>query len=155
MTTVARTFRSIPHRSAMETWTAIVELLTRGKPGDARTELLAIAGVASSLVADQFMRDDAIVVTCDGPRTRIYCTYDESALEGADASEEPLGFDPLVGRWHVSLPCGTEELEWVQSALEQHAHVSARALGERVTKHDAVEERSDALVVDVRRFLGK
>jgi hypothetical protein len=155
MTTVARTFRSSPHRSAMETWSAIVELLTRGKAGDARAELLAVAGVASSVVADQFVRDDAIVVTCDGPRTRIYCTYDEKALDGTDAAEGPLGFDPLAGKWHVSLPCGSEDLAWVLSALKQHEHVSARTLGEKVTNHDAADDGDEDLVVDVRRFLGK
>jgi hypothetical protein len=43
MTTVAsRTFRSTPHRDALLTWTAIIELLTQGKRGEARNELLAV-----------------------------------------------------------------------------------------------------------------
>lgn len=154
MTTVARTFRSTPHRSAMETWNAIVELLTRGKSGEARTELLAVTGVASSVIADQFARDEAIVVTCVGPRTRIYCTYDEKALDGSDAAEDALGFDPLDGKWHVSLPCSNDDLAWVQGALKAHEHVSARALGEKVARHDAAAP-SEELVVDVKRFLGK
>ena len=53
MITIARrTFRSTPERSALATWTAIVDLLTQGKPGEARTELLAVAGIAASIIAD-------------------------------------------------------------------------------------------------------
>lgn len=104
MTTVAsRTFRSTPQRDAHTTWTAIVDLLTQGKTCAARTELMAVAGVAASVIADQAPKDGAIVVTCDGPRTRIYCIYDDDAIDGADANEDPLGFDPLKGDWRVSL----------------------------------------------------
>lgn len=54
MTTVAsRTFRSTPQRDAHTTWIAIVDLLTQGKTGAARTELMAVAGVAASVIADQ------------------------------------------------------------------------------------------------------
>ena len=52
-TVVSRTFRSSPHRDALQTWDAIVELLTQGKDGTARSELRAVAGVAASLIADQ------------------------------------------------------------------------------------------------------
>ncbi|HGE2223830.1 TPA: type III CBASS phage resistance system CD-NTase-associated protein Cap8, partial [Pseudomonas aeruginosa] len=45
-TVVSRTFRSSPHRDALQTWDAIVELLTQGKDGTARSELRAVAGVA-------------------------------------------------------------------------------------------------------------
>ena len=98
MTTVAsRTFRSTPGRDALATWTAIVDLLTKGQIGAARTELLAVGGVAASVIADQAPKDAAIVVTCDGPRTRIYCLYDDDAIDGGDANEDALGFDPLKG----------------------------------------------------------
>ena len=60
-----------------------------GPDGAARAELLAVAGIAASIIADQAPRDAAIVVTCDGPRTRIYCLYDEDAIDGAEANEEP------------------------------------------------------------------
>ena len=51
-TVVSRTFRSSPHRDALQTWDAIVELLTQGKDGTARSELRAEAGVVASLIAD-------------------------------------------------------------------------------------------------------
>ena len=46
-TVVSRTFRSSPHRDALQTWDAIVELLTQGKDGTARSELRAVTGVAA------------------------------------------------------------------------------------------------------------
>ena len=82
-TVVRRTFRSTPHRDALRTWTAIVDLLTHGKSGEARTELLAVGGVAASVIADQSPSASAIIVTCDGPHTRIYCLYDDAAIEGS------------------------------------------------------------------------
>lgn len=157
MTTVARrTVRSTPHRSASETWTTIVELLTRGNTSAARTELLAVAGVASSIITDQFPKNAPIVVTCSGPRTRVYCTYDEDAIDGTNASEESFGFDPLAGEWMLSFPCGKDDLAWVQAALKPHPHCCARSLDEKVEKASADADDSDKpLEVDVGRFLGR
>jgi hypothetical protein len=50
-TVVSRTFRSSPHRDALQTWDAIVELLTQGKDGTARSELRAVAGVSTLRIA--------------------------------------------------------------------------------------------------------
>ncbi|MCW5737307.1 MAG: hypothetical protein KIS73_24490 [Enhydrobacter sp.] len=157
MTTVAsRTFRSTPHRDAMATWRAIVDLLTRDKASAARTELLAVAGVAASVIADQAPKDAAIVTTCDGPRTRIYCVYDDDAIDGADANEDPLGFDPLNGDWRVSLPCLADDLAWVQAALKKHSdRITARDLEAEVTKAaDEQPAQGRALVLDPKGFLG-
>ncbi len=157
MNTVAsRTFASTPKRDAAQTWTAIVELLTQGRSGPARTELLAVSGVASSVIADQAPKDAPIVVTCDGPRTRIYCLYDDDAVEGSDANEDALGFDPLEGDWSVSLPCLTDDLSWVQSALKKHStRITAREPDADVVKaEDAVSAQGQALVFDPKGFLG-
>jgi hypothetical protein len=101
-TVASRIFASTPKRDAAATWAAIVDLLTQGRAGPARNELLAVSGVAASIIADQAPKDAPIVVTCDGPRTRIYCIYDDDAIEGSDANEGALGFDPLNGDWQVS-----------------------------------------------------
>ncbi len=130
-TVVRRTFRSSPHRGAHDTWRSIVELLTQGRDSTVRAELLAVAGTAASIIADQAPHDAAIVITCDGPRTRVYCLYDEDAIDGADANEDPLGYDPLAGDWHVSLPCLTDDLAWVSAALKKHSA--------RITARDSVE----------------
>lgn len=157
MSTVAsRTFKSTPGRDASRTWTAIVDLLTQGRPSDARTELLAVAGVVASVIADQAPRDAAITVTCDGPRTRIYCLYDDDAVDGSDANEDPLGFDPLKGDWRVSLPCLADDLAWVQSALKTHStRITARDLDAAVPRADEdATTKSPALVFDPKGFLG-
>jgi hypothetical protein len=99
-----RTIRSTPHRDAAQTWATIVELLTQGRRDAARNELLSVSGIASSVIADQAAKTGAIVVTCDGPRTRIYCLYDDDAIDSSDANEDTLGFDPLKGDWAVLSP---------------------------------------------------
>lgn len=158
MTTVAsRIIRSTPHRDARDTWTAIVALLDQGRAGPTRSELDAVAGIAASIITDQVPRDAAIVVTCDGPRTRVYCIYDDDAVDGSNAKEDALGFDPLNGDWRVSLPCHADDLAWVQGALKKH--------GDRVTARDATNEATDEdraaeaavpgeLVLDPKGFLG-
>jgi len=155
-TVASRTFKSTPERDAARTWTAIVDLLTQGKAGDARTELLAVAGIAASVIADQAPKDAAITVICDGPRTRIYCIYDDDAVEGSDANEDPLGFDPLKGDWRVSLPCLADDLTWVQSALKKHStRITARDLDAAVsTEEKAANAKSQTLVFDPKGFLG-
>ena len=157
MTTVARrTFRSTPARDALVTWTAIVDLLTRGTDDSARTELLAVAGIAASVIVDHGPGDAPIVVTCDGPRTRIYCLYDDDAIDGSDANEDPLGFDPLKGDWSVSLPSPADDLSWVQDALKVHSdRITARDPNSPVTK-DQSRKATDpqTLVLDRKGFLG-
>tara|TARA_R110002124_G_scaffold183401_4_gene350814 strand:+ start:45102 stop:45578 length:477 start_codon:yes stop_codon:yes gene_type:complete len=155
-TVVRRTFRSSPHRDAHDTWGAVVDLLTQGHDTPARAELLAVAGVAASMIADQGPRDAAIVVTCDGPRTRIYCLYDDDAIDGSDANEDPLGFDPLNGDWRVSLPCLTDDLEWVQAALKKHStRITARDSAESITtENNAATAKAGELVLDPKGFLG-
>ena len=99
--------------------------------------------------------DAAIVVTCDGPRTRIYCLYDDDAIDGSGANEDPLGFDPLKGDWRVSLPCPADDLTWVQGALDQYsARITARDLEERVASDKSVTRtNAKPLVLDPRGFL--
>lgn len=156
MTTVAsRTFRSTPHRDALITWTAIVDLLTQGKAGEIRNELLAVSGIASSMIADQVPRTAPIVVTCDGPRTRIYCVYDDDAIDGSGGSENPLGFDPLRGDWHLSLPCQKDDLPWVQGALKIHSRrITARDLSAGINEaEESTVTKAEPLVLDPGRFM--
>lgn len=155
-TVFSRTFRSTPERDASQTWSAIVDLLTQGKAGDTRTELLAIAGVATSVIADQAPKQAAITVTCDGPRTRIYCLYDDDAVEGSDANELPLGFEPLKGDWRVSLPCLPDNLAWVQGALRRHSsRITARDPDEAAERGDEeTGAASQTLLFNPKGFLG-
>lgn len=156
-TTVARRdFRSVPHRDAAATWAAIVDLLTAGgSDAEKRKELLSVSGVASSAIADQGPRDSPIVVTCDGPRTRIYCSYDDDAMDDSSSNEATLGFDALNGDWQVSLPVAEEDLAWVQAALKKHSN---RIVARDKDTGIEVEQKSQAtasgaLVLDVEGFM--
>ncbi|MGH6866004.1 MAG: hypothetical protein ACREDO_07530 [Methyloceanibacter sp.] len=155
-TVVSRTFRSTPHRDAHRTWTAIVDLLTQRRPGPARDELMAVAGVAASIIADQAPREAAIIVTCDGPRSRIYCLYDDDAIDGSDAKEDPLGFDPLNGDWRVSLPCAADDLGWVQAALKKRStRITARdsASTTTINEDSGGAAKGQTLALDPKGFL--
>ena len=154
-TTVAsRVVRSSPHRDALRTWDLIVDLLTQGGEEAARAELIAITGVACSIIAERSPQDAAIVATGDGPRTRIYCLYDDAAIEGADAKEDALGYAPLQGDWALSLPCSADDLDWVQRALKaKSSRITARAQAQTLGETDDRNAKSAALVLDAEAFL--
>lgn len=157
MTTIAsRTFRSTPYRDALLTWREIVDVLTHNNLGEKRNALLAVEGIASSVIADKAPKAAPIIVTCDGPRTRIYCVYDENALDDSGGNEDSLGFDPLKGEWQVSLPCHRDDLLWVQNALKNYSdRITARELSTGIQEGDGSKKgKSQPLIVDVRRFLG-
>lgn len=152
-TVVRRIVRSSPYRDAAQTWDIIVELLTQGKEGSPRNELRAVTGIAASIIADQAPKSASIIATCNGPRTRIYCIYNDDAIDGSDANEDPLGFEPLKGDWAVSLPCSNEDLDWVTAGLKKH---SSRITARDSTLGIAVEEASaeeQALTLDLGEFL--
>lgn len=156
-TVVSRHFICTPGRDANSTWLAIVDLLTRGTKGPKRDELLSVSGIATSTIADQAPREAAITVTCDGPRTRIYCVYDDDAIDGSDCNEDPLGFDPLEGNWQLSLPCLADDLAWVQSALQNHSkRVTARDCNEDVgvTKAE-ISSPAEPLLLDPKGFFNQ
>lgn len=130
MTVHARRLASVPRRGPIDTWRAICDLVCTG--GDARAELDAIAGVAAALMAEEYTRDEPIVVTGTGPQVRIYTLHGDQAIE-ADTSEElPLSHDPTAGSWVLSLPCGADDLADARAAVAGAAHVEVRALGQDV-----------------------
>jgi hypothetical protein len=120
MSTVRRDFRSVPHRDASATWAEIAALITASATSDeARKELMSVSGIAASVIADQSTKDSPIVVTCEGPRTRIYCIYDDDSLDESGCNEAKLGFDATKGNWQVSLPVNEEDLDWIKEALKK------------------------------------
>lgn len=154
MATVARrTFSSSPKRDALATWDEIVVLLTRLN-ADPRSELESVAGIAASIIGDKSCEKAPIIVSCEGPQTRIYCLYDDDAVEGSDANEDILGFDPLRGDWSISLPCEADDLDWVQSALKQKSdRLTARDKSETNKQAAESTQASAPLVIDTERLL--
>ena len=154
-TVTRRIFNSNPQRNAEQTWIAIVDLLTKGKQGERRDELLSVSGIVASIITDQYPKDYPIITTCNGPRTRIYCLYDDKAIEGDEANEDVLGYDPLQGEWKISFPCGAEDLGWVQKALLKHSkRIVARELTSNVDDETQLSNATKSLTLNQNGFLG-
>ena len=142
-TVVKRVVRGSPHRDSVETWDFIVDLLTQGTSGAKRDELLSIAGIASSILTEMAPKDAAIVVECKGPRTRIYCLYDEDAIDGSDAKEDALGHDPLEGEWSISLPCPKDDLARIGRALKAKcSRITARDMASKLGSESSEDSKS-------------
>jgi hypothetical protein len=154
MTVIARSFISIPVRSAKETWSAICGILAPQGDSEAAKELLSVAGIASSLIAREAMISP-IVVHGSGPRIRIYCLYHQEAIEGDDSNENPLSFDATAGDWKMSVPCPADDLAWVQSAFaEKTKRISARDQNSEVIveNEDTDSTNSFVLKLDPEEF---
>lgn len=143
MSVVARTFVSVPQRSASDTWEMIVDLIAPHVGSPARRELCSVAGVACSCIADQALADDALVVHGAGPRLRVYALYGDDAIEGDKSSESALSFVPTDGDWQMSIPCLLDDLEWVQRSLRAVSNrVTARAVGEQLAEDGEQDKTS-------------
>lgn len=152
VTRVRRAFVATPARSASETWNAIVDVVTpEGVAG--RSELVAVTGVAASLIAAEAWGKTAAVVFGVGPQLRIYCLYGEDAIVGDEANEDGLSWSPTDGDWSMELPSPAEDLEWVQSALaESSDRISAVATtAQRVVA--AAEGTASVPEIDAEGFL--
>lgn len=155
MATVARrTICSSPQRDTLTSWSVIVDLLTSTNT-DARPELESVAGIASSIIAEKACENSPIIVSCEGPQTRIYCIYDDDAIDGSDANEDSLGFDPLKGDWSISLPCTEDDLSWVQSALKAKSNrITARDMSEKKPTDENSTKSDAGLELNVEGFRG-
>lgn len=153
MSVIARRFASIPERTAMATWKAISALLASDSTSDPARELASVAGIASSLITREAMTTP-LVVYGSGPRVRIYCLYNEDAIEGDDANEAPLSFDATAGDWKISLPCPADDLQWVQNSLKaKSTRISARDMTAPVEDEDDTGERgASGSSVDLEAF---
>lgn len=138
LTVIARRIVSEPVRLATATWVTIVDLLAPEGNHPARSELLTIKGIASSLIASEAMKEAPILVYGGGPRVRIYCLYGDEAITGENANEDNFVSSPVEGDWVMSLPAPEADMKWVQAALkEKSTRITVRELG------TDVEERED------------
>jgi hypothetical protein len=151
MTVYARRIASVPARSAVETWSAVVELIAPDPSSSARSDLAAAAGIAHSVIASEV--EGPFVLFGEGPRVRVYCVYGDDALLDDDVNENPLPHDPTEGDWHLSMPCPPEDLEWVQRKLVSSTRVSARDENADVDDGGYAESKSPkGLTVDQDAF---
>lgn len=138
MTVIARRIAATPARSASAAWKIIVDLTSKSGTS-ARAELESVAGIACSLISDETFANAPAVVCGAGPRLKIYCLYDDNAMNAERANENALTFNPTDGDWKMSLPCASEDLDWVQSELKKKSN--------RITARDkdaAVDGESEA-----------
>ena len=150
MTVISRTVRSIPHRSAADTWKVIIDLLAP-KSGKARAELESIAGTTCSLIAEEQMSEYPMVATGSGPRVRIYCLYNDDAVEGDKAAETALASAATQGDWKLSLPSPEADLSWVRKALKaKSSRITARKQEESIDEEaDSGDASANALNVNM------
>lgn len=150
MTVVARRLASIPSRLASETWLRVIDLVAPTNTS-AQDELRRVAGVASSLITRESMKDSPIVVTGNGPHIRLYCVYGERAIEGDGVNEAALPSSPAESEtWAMSLPCPADDLSWVTASLERHSsRITARDLAE--TSPPDTEEKGSASMASINQ----
>lgn len=153
MTVIARRIISIPVRSASESWGMIVDLLAAQTEAEIRKELLGICGVVSSLIADEAMKDAPIVVYGSGPRVRIYCLYGEDAITGENANEAAFPSFPTEGDWRLSLPCPSEDLEWIQNVLKKKSsRITARNMTTEMEIEKSPNEQANQALINKEAF---
>jgi hypothetical protein len=153
MTVVARKFAAIPERTATATWKTISDLLASDPNSDAGKELASVSGIACSLITREAMVSP-MVLYGSGPRVRIYCLYNEDAIEASGANESALAFDATAGDWKLSLPCPGEDLDWVQKSLRaKSTRISARDMQTSVEEEaaDGSTQKADE-AVDMEAF---
>lgn len=66
-----------------------------------------MVGVASYIITEKILEEHPVVVRgVSGPRLRVYCVYDDDALDEDKLNEEPLTWSPTAddGSWRVALP---------------------------------------------------
>jgi len=151
---VARRIIAIPARHASGAWAKMVDLIAPDQNSRARKELESVAGIANLLISEEAFKDAAVVVRGKGPRIRLYCLYNDDAISGEDVSEAALATIPTEEEWKMSLPCPTDDLEWVQAALKNKStRITARDLSEPVTDEDedSQHENSSAKAVTINR----
>jgi hypothetical protein len=147
MSVVARTFVSIPVRSARETWNAICNLVAPESNSTVARELCSVAGVAASLISREAMTAP-MVIYGSGPRLRVYCLYNADAIEGDGSNESALAFDATEGDWQMSLPCPADDITWVQAELAQRSRrISARDQNSKVGEDETETDSAQSFVL--------
>jgi hypothetical protein len=158
MSTLARKVAATPARLATNAWQRIIDLLAPTN-ASARSELAGVVGVASLLITEETMKSSPIIASGDGPRVRVYCVYGDDAIEGSKVSEAAIAGSPVDQDegWKISLPCGSDDLEWVRASLKKRsAWITARDVSETQLPEEAGDENArsaNAVTINVESFL--
>lgn len=112
---VRRDINSIPARSAADTWSIIVGLVT-GRDSQNADDLHRIAGIVASIITDEHPSRRPFILSGVGPRLVIYCRFASEAVTG-DENIASLQWNPTAGDWRLLIPCDQENMAWVKAAL--------------------------------------
>tara|TARA_R110000868_G_scaffold78505_1_gene223991 strand:- start:1135 stop:1596 length:462 start_codon:yes stop_codon:yes gene_type:complete len=145
---VRRDISSIPRRSAEETWSAIVELVTGDGSVD-QDQLMAANSVMASLITDEIFRENHLTMTGVGPRLIVYLLHGTNAMELGDDVDR-LNWNPTAGDWSLFVPCEDEEFDWAKRILKERApRISVIKLGDNVGNEENNEPvKSEGLTVN-------
>jgi hypothetical protein len=134
----ARRIASIPVRTSVDTWIAVVDLLTPTESA-ARRDLERITNIAALLISEEYTRDAPIVVMPrTGARIRIYTVHGSDAVDAGE-DETPLATYPLhEPGWALSLPCGVDDIDDIRAALRDFPNIDVRETTEGITAEAAV-----------------
>ena len=154
-TVVKRNIRATPHRTSSAVWRLMAELLAPDVSSAAHRELTKVDAVLGQLIASESFVDEPIVVHGGGPRVRLYCLYNDSAVEGDDADERGLTTCPTEGEvWAMSVPCSEDDFAWVTKELAKHGQrVTARRSGEAVAEESGEEAAAQSASINIEAFL--
>lgn len=143
MSTVARRFAASPERLPSATWKKITSLVCRTDV-KASAEFEKVAGMASSVIADQSTENHPLVIINEGPRLRIYSLHGDKATSEDDRNENALTWNPTQGAWHAYIPCGPEDYDEFKGLVKsQSAKFSVYNIEEGL-EEDADEEEEKA-----------
>lgn len=154
-TVVKRAIRATPHRTSSAAWRLMTELITPDASSTARRELTKVDAVLGQLIASESFVDEPIVVHGGGTRVRLYCLYNDAAVEGDDADERALTSCPTEGDdWAMSVPCSEDDFVWVTKELAKHGRrVTARRAGEDVAEEAGEEAATQSASINIEDFL--
>ena len=116
---VRRDISSIPLRTSEKTWEVICDLITGDKSKDT-TQLDNAASVMHSLITDELIAENPLMITGVSHRLVIYLRYRATALEEGE-SIDSLEWNPTAGDWTMFIPCDDENFDWVKKALASRA----------------------------------
>jgi len=141
MSVVARRFAASPARIPSSTWEKIVNVISVDSDST-KKELNAIAGIVSSLIADETPLNDAITVIGSGPRLKIYCLYGEYAISD-EPNETTLSWKPFEDDWEIFFPVHEPDLDWVTKALkEKNSRFKTYKIGNKIDEEQTEENNS-------------
>lgn len=114
---IRRDISAVPLRTASETWTEIVSMVSDSGSVDV-AQLSAAVGVMGSVIADENAKDRPMILEGVGPQLRIYLQYGEDAVT-AGTDVDSLSWNPTAGDWTMHVPCDAANLEWVRKSLQR------------------------------------